>query len=257
MKRPLVMAAVATLLAAPGRAPADDVGDTPASAELRGTGSVVRVIEARGDQDVFQFTALPYVTNTVAVSTGTIWDCEVDLLTPSGAAIVTYTNTAADAPAVVRVVATAAAVRAYVVVRGLADYTTGTYQFAAGAAFPDVDADGLPDGWELDRFGTTTNAPGDDPDGDGLANRSEYLSGSDPLSAASGLRITAVSASSTADALVSWPAVPQGLYRLDRLSSLSGVWTPVGEAVLAVSNSVAWPAGPATNTSFFRVRLLY
>ena len=55
--------------------------------------------------------------------------------------------------------------------------------------FLDSDADGLPDWWELEHFGSTTGpskslsgaAPGADPDGDGLTNLQEYeLFGSDP-----------------------------------------------------------------------------
>jgi subtilisin family serine protease len=45
----------------------------------------------------------------------------------------------------------------------------------------DNDADGLPDGWEIQYFGDTTSQNGNgDPDGDGLTNLEEYQSGSNP-----------------------------------------------------------------------------
>ncbi len=59
---------------------------------------------------------------------------------------------------------------------------------------PDVDGDGMSDWWETNYFGTvnTTNNPGNavqDPDGDGMINRDEYLAGTDPTNALSVLKI--------------------------------------------------------------------
>lgn len=45
-----------------------------------------------------------------------------------------------------------------------------------------VGGNGLPDAWEILKFGTTVNrGPSDDPDGDGLANLTEYAFGLEPL----------------------------------------------------------------------------
>ncbi len=44
----------------------------------------------------------------------------------------------------------------------------------------DSDGDGLPDAWELDRFGHLNWGPGDDPDYDGLLNIDEYMNNTDP-----------------------------------------------------------------------------
>lgn len=45
----------------------------------------------------------------------------------------------------------------------------------------DSDWDGLPDAWELDRFGTLSLGGSADSDGDGLSNADEFLRDSDPL----------------------------------------------------------------------------
>lgn len=46
----------------------------------------------------------------------------------------------------------------------------------------DTDADNLPDIWEAQKFQSLDQDAGDDPDGDGLSNLTEYLTGSDPTS---------------------------------------------------------------------------
>jgi hypothetical protein len=52
---------------------------------------------------------------------------------------------------------------------------------AVDEEIPDADFDGLPDVWEIAKFGNTTSHDGDDdPDGDGHNNLAEYNAGSDP-----------------------------------------------------------------------------
>jgi hypothetical protein len=55
-----------------------------------------------------------------------------------------------------------------------------------GTEGPDLDADGLPDQWEMEQFGDLSHNPGDDDDvggPDGLTNLEEYQNGTDPLDA--------------------------------------------------------------------------
>jgi hypothetical protein len=60
---------------------------------------------------------------------------------------------------------------------------------------PDLDQDGLPDSWEMERFGHLNSGAEDDPDADGASNYSEYLAGTDPASAGSLFVVTALAVS--------------------------------------------------------------
>ena len=67
------------------------------------------------------------------------------------------------------------------------DLASNAQEFAAGtdplsaASFPDTDADGLVDPWEITHFSTlAAQASGGDPDGDGATNAEEYAARSNP-----------------------------------------------------------------------------
>lgn len=47
---------------------------------------------------------------------------------------------------------------------------------------PDVDADGLPDAWEMEFFGVLSEDAAGDADGDTISNIAEYRSGQNPAS---------------------------------------------------------------------------
>jgi hypothetical protein len=235
---------------------ADDVGDTPASAELLPTGSVTRVIERHQDRDVFQFAVLPFVTNAVTVSTGAVWDCEMELLCPAGTTVIMFTNTVVGGSNTVLLLSTGAARRAYLSVKSLAEFTTGTYHIALAHRFTDADGDGLPDAWELAKFASLTNAwTGGDADADGLRDDAEWLAGTNPNDASSTLRIQSLQRI-TNWTHISWTTQPEGLYRVSRASNPTGAWTVISDLMLAASNvtatSFAWPSN-----AVFRVEFVY
>jgi hypothetical protein len=66
----------------------------------------------------------------------------------------------------------------------------GLYNAGSSGKCWDSDADGLPDAWEVQYFGNTTNQNGgNDPDGDGVSNLQEYLLGTNPTQNDLGLKV--------------------------------------------------------------------
>jgi hypothetical protein len=63
--------------------------------------------------------------------------------------------------------------------------------FLAAAKAVDTDADNLPDDWEQKYFGALSAKPGDDPDGDGQDNFTEFAFGTNPQDAQSRWSISA------------------------------------------------------------------
>ena len=116
---------------------------------------------------------------------------------------------------------------------------------------PDDDNDGLPDWWEA-LYGNLN--PNDDSDNDGTTNYQEYLAGTHPLQASSVLEITAL-ALSNGMTQVSWDAVADKNYRVQRGDSVHGAWQQIyfGTA-LGTNPTVNTGMAPDTN-QFFRIEL--
>jgi len=125
--------------------------------------------------------------------------------------------------------------------------------------FTDTDSDSLPDSWEIAHFGSLNapfGAPATDADADHLSNRQEFLAGTDPLDAASALRI--VSAPREEGGLViRFTSVAGKGYRIERTATLGGPWNTVVQLVpgtgepVEVTDTSATQGGPW----FYRIRL--
>ena len=98
----------------------------------------------------------------------------------------------------------------------------GAYEFFLPAG--DQDGDGLPNGWEVDYFGTCVSAdPAKDPDSDGLNTLGEYVAGTDPTNAASYFQINSIS-----NRTVFFPGLEGRLYTLYWCDDLlNPAWYPV------------------------------
>ncbi len=123
--------------------------------------------------------------------------------------------------------------------------------------------DGIPDWWRAQYFGGAGNNTNSvscalcDPDGDGMNNLQEYLAGTDPTSAASVFRITAIQASGS-DYLVSFTSVRDNTYEVESCDNLSSnVWTLVTNN-LAGNNGIIQvtdPGAVSVPQRFYRARL--
>ena len=101
----------------------------------------------------------------------------------------------------------------------------------------DSDGDGIPDAWELLKFGnlTTANAASDF-DGDGMSDKNEYLADTNPQDPQSNLRITSFSRdTSPGYKVLRWTAMTTRFYKVENRSSPtpSGTWTELTTLPLA------------------------
>ena len=94
-----------------------------------------------------------------------------------------------------------------------------------------------------------------DPDHDGMSNYAEFFAGTDPLAAASALKL-ALSPGGTNGLSLAFPAVSNKSYTLQSTSSLSkGTWQRLLDIPALPTNSpVQVPVSPTNPTRFFRVK---
>jgi len=122
----------------------------------------------------------------------------------------------------------------------------------------DTDADGLPDVWEQTHFGNPTHAVASaDADGDGQSNLHEYLAGTEPLNAASALRVTGSAFAS--GFILDWPGVPGKTYQVQFCDALGSGWTDLPGARYtagAGQTSLVHTDTTAVASRFYRVRVL-
>ena len=105
----------------------------------------------------------------------------------------------------------------------------------------DRNSDGISDVWANLHPGATV--PGDDPDGDGVDNRTESLAGTDPFSAQS--RFTAAARPAGAGHVLEWHGQPGKRYRLERSTNLL-TWEPEAAVHVGDGALVSGPLPDAT-----------
>jgi hypothetical protein len=116
-------------------------------------------------------------------------------------------------------------------------------------ALLDGDADGMPDGWEVDHFGSTeAGLPGVDSDGDGVLNVDESVAGTLPDDDTSFFRIEQVDENG-----LSWIAVAGRTYSVDWTDDLREPFVEIASGLTV--GSYAAGLQPSTSANYYRIRV--
>ncbi len=118
----------------------------------------------------------------------------------------------------------------------------------------DTDANGLPDDWENEYFGSIGFDPYADADGDGTSNIMEFLAGTNPLSVASVFRPT--SHTSGGMLILTVPTVSGRNYRVWGTANLQSTWTE-HETISGDGSTVEWEYLMSQSVRYFlRIEIL-
>jgi hypothetical protein len=120
--------------------------------------------------------------------------------------------------------------------------------------FGDSNQDGIPDWWVLAHgFDPQMDIADLDTDGDGVSNRIEYLSGTDPQNAASFPKM-ALFRHSNGTVRINFNALSDQQYTLERATHLApGDWTPVLNGVSG-GGTQSVQDDPANDSAFYRIK---
>ncbi len=132
----------------------------------------------------------------------------------------------------------------------------GTVNFIGNYTFADVNANGIPDAYELAYFGNVSSGHTGttDTDGDGMSDFAEFSAGSNPTNASSALRVTAAFQPVNDSVKFSWPSGAGHAYRV--IGSANGVtWSPYSEWIRATGLTTSWTVPPRTNGAPYLFRI--
>ena len=130
--------------------------------------------------------------------------------------------------------------------------------YVGGIVNLDLDGDGIPDAWEQQYFGSTTNSSSfSDWDGDGMGDANEYIAGTNPTNALSLLAIMDLSFGESDKAIISWYGITGKLYRVSLCTNLLDGFSDV-----VISNvpgiepiNIYTSAASTADTMFYRVEV--
>jgi hypothetical protein len=124
---------------------------------------------------------------------------------------------------------------------------------------PDANGDQLDDAWTARYFGlAATVKPGDDADGDGADNGSEYLAGTSPIDPDSVLAVRTIGIGPDGEPQITWDTAAGCEYRIEWSARFeeSPVWSDLGGDPLEGNGRYqhATDAEPVSDRRFYRLR---
>ncbi len=139
------------------------------------------------------------------------------------------------------------------------DYNLHSDVFALQLDGVDSDGDGLEDGWEMAYFDTLARDGKGDFDEDGVSDRQEYRSGTDPTNRGSVFKVLAVTRVGSGSTQLLWVSTPGGRYQVEtKASPDTGGWTPIGLPVTAAGTTTTLldTSSPPSVARYYRVMML-
>jgi len=126
----------------------------------------------------------------------------------------------------------------------------------AALTIPDTDGDGIPNYWKASTASILTSLINGDTDGDGASDKSEFLAGTNPVSAASKLVATVVKNTAGTGCKVSFTAMSNRSYTVQYKSALpNATWTTLQQIPAAYGIRTVDVVDPVTGQPqrFYRV----
>jgi hypothetical protein len=124
------------------------------------------------------------------------------------------------------------------------------------AAMLDTDDDSLGDWWELKYTNSLAGLTGNaDSDGDGVKNSDEFVAGTDPLSAASYLRVNKMTNSLPGTVTIQWPSIAGKRYRISSAKTPAGSWTNISDFLPATPPLNTYTGAASQTTSVYRIEV--